>query len=93
MLREARKNMPLSVQEQGVWPRCGQGTSRWVGLTYKVNSSYFYLYLHVQQQAWFRSKNMIKALDPGLKSLRDVEVEDSEDRRQRQNKSRCMEDG
>ena len=48
VLRAAKKNMPLSVQEQGVWPRCGQGTSRWVGVTYKVNSLYFYLCLHVQ---------------------------------------------
>ena len=36
-----------------------------MGLTYKVNSLYFYL--HVQQQAWIRSKN-IKVLEPGLKS-------------------------
>ena len=32
-----------------MWPKCGQGTSRWVGLTYKVNSVYIYLCLHVQQ--------------------------------------------
>ena len=68
MLRETKKNMPLSVQEQGVWPGCDQGASRWVGLTYKVNSLYFHLCLHVQQQAWFRSKNIIKVLEPGLKS-------------------------
>ena len=62
MLREAGENTPLPIQEQGVWPRCGQGTSRWVRLTYKVNSLYFYLRLHVQQQEWIRSKNMMKVL-------------------------------
>ena len=68
MLREARKNTPPPMQKQGVWPGCGQGASKWVGLTYKVNSVWFYLYLHLQQQPWIRSKNMIKALEPGFKS-------------------------
>ena len=63
-LREAEKNTPLPTQEQGVWPGCGQGTSRWVGLTYTL---YFYPCLHVQQE-WMRSKNTIKVLEPGLKS-------------------------
>ena len=26
------------MQEKGVWPGCGQGTSTWVGLAYEVNS-------------------------------------------------------
>ena len=30
--------MPPPMQEQGVWPGCGQGTSTWVGLAYEVNS-------------------------------------------------------
>ena len=28
----------VPTQKQGVWPGCDQGASKWVGLTYKVNS-------------------------------------------------------
>ena len=38
VLREAWENMRPPMQEQGVWPGCGQGTSTWVGLAYEVNS-------------------------------------------------------
>ena len=50
VLREGRKNTPPPMQQQGMWPGCGQGASKWVGLTYNVNSLWFYFYLHVQQQ-------------------------------------------
>ena len=69
MLREARKNTPFSVQKQGVWPRCGQETSRWVGLTYKVNSSSFTcVFMFNDKHGSGQNKNMLKVLDPGLKS-------------------------
>ena len=65
---EARKNTPLSVQKQGVWPRCGQGTSRWVGLTYKVIFVYFYPCLMSNNKHGSGQKHDKKILDPGLKS-------------------------
>ena len=50
MVKKAKVNTPPPMQEQGVWPGCGQGETRWVGLTFKVNSNE----LHVGQ------KNMTK---------------------------------
>ena len=45
------------------------GRGRWLGLTYKVNSLWLYLYLHVQQQPWIKSKNMIKHWNQTLSPL------------------------
>ena len=45
------------------------GRGRWLGLTYKVNSLWLYLYLHVQQQSWIKSKNMIKHWNQTLSTL------------------------
>ena len=44
---------------------CSHGTSRWVGLTYKVNS-FCFKYLRVQHQLWIRSTvlDWTKALIP-----------------------------
>ena len=50
VLREGRKNTPPPIQKQGVWPGCGEGASKSLGMTYNVNSLWFYFYFHVQQQ-------------------------------------------
>ena len=60
--------MSPPVPEQGVWPGCGHGASRWVGLTYKVNSLWFLLVSSCPTTSKDQVKKHDKVLHPGLLS-------------------------